>query len=261
MHIRSLLATLAATMTAAAGAADAISEADMRRILPPPGLYRVDASTGTTTVVPMGLSIDDQQSGDVATQTHRGPDGQVLSRTISAAQETTCVPPPRPGVPFPLPRHGPSICKNISSTVTGDTLKLVAQCQTGRLTQTIQRLADNQWETSVDTEFGGGRLDPEKLRPMLEMAARHGATEADRNAAKGQLAALPQLKARTEERLAEVEAAARRETREGRTPADREAARKMLHMLENPDSVPPPIKVAENKRWTRIGDRCAPGQQ
>jgi len=224
-------------------------------------LYRVDASEGTTNVVPMGLSVHDQQPGDIATQTHRGPDGQVLSTTRSAAQQTTCVPPPRPGVPFSLPRNSPAICKNISSTVTGDTLELVAQCQTGRLVQTIRRLAENQWEMSVDTEYGGGRLDPEKLRPMLEMAARHGATEADRNAAKGQLAALPQLKARTDERLAEAEAGARREMREGRTPAERETARKILHMLENPDSVPPPIKVAGKKRWTRIGDRCAADQQ
>lgn len=248
-------------MAIEAGAVERSTQADLLRILPPPGLYRIESSDATTSVGSMGLSTREQQSDDTYTRTDRSTDGQVVRRQSRAPLATTCVPPRRAGVPVLPPKQSQATCKNISSNISGDTLVLVAQCQTGRLTQTIRRVGDDQWEFGVDTEFGGGRPDAGALRPLLEMMARHGATAADRDNAKRQLAALPQLKAESDQKMAAVADSARRELREGGRPAEREAARRMVQMMDDPASVPPLVQAVGTERWTRIGDRCAAGER
>lgn len=255
MRSRYLITLLGLSLDASA--AGAVKQADMLHMMPPPGLYQIESSDATTSVASMGLSTREQGSGNVNTRTDRTPDGQVLRRQLSAPQSTICVPARRPGVPVMPSKQSDATCKNVSSNVNGDTLVLVAQCQTGRLTQTIRRVGDNQWEFGVDTEFGGGGTNVAALRPMLEMMARNGATAADREKARRQLAALPQLKAESDQQLSAATNAARREAREGRTPEDRAVAQKMVAMLGNPASVAPQIKAVGTERWTRIGDSCA----
>jgi hypothetical protein len=255
--LRPLYLAILLGMALQAAAAEHPTEADLLRILPPPGLYRIETSDATTSVASVGQSTRHQQSNDINTRTSRTPDGQVLSQKSSAPQPTTCVPPRRAGVPIVPPKQNQATCRNISNSINGDTLVLVAQCQTGRLTQTISRVRDDQWEFSTDTEFFGIRPDAGALRPMLEMMARNGATATDRANAKRQLAALPQLKAESDQQMADVTDAARREARQGRTAADRTSAQKTVQRMDNPAGVRPLVQAVGTERWTRIGDLCA----
>nr|WP_315402272.1 hypothetical protein [uncultured Duganella sp.] len=252
------LATLLCAVLDAA-AAERATEADLLRILPPPGLYRIESLDATTSVASAGQSTRRQEADDIATRTIRTPEGRVLSQKSNLPQPTICVPPRRAGMPVVPPRQSPATCRNLSNSINGDTLVLVAQCQTGRLTQTIRRLREEQWEFGVDTEFAGVRPDAGALRPMLEMMARNGATAADRDNARRQLAALPQLKAESDQQMADVTEAARREARQGRTAADRASAQQIVQRMDNPAGVRPLVQEVGTERWTRIGEQCAAG--
>lgn len=242
-----------------AAAAERATEADLLRILPPPGLYRIESLDATTSVADVGQSTRRQHANDIDTRTSRTPEGRVLSQKSSLPQPTICVPPRRAGMPIAPPKQSPATCKNISNSINGDTLVLVAQCQTGRLTQTIARVRDDQWDFGVDTEYFGVRPNAGALRPMLEMMARNGATAADRDNAKRQLAALPQLQAGSDQQMADATEAARGEARQGRTAADRAAAQAVVQRMDNPASVRPLLQEVGTERWTRIGDACAAG--
>ncbi|MRX09290.1 hypothetical protein GJ697_15715 [Pseudoduganella sp. FT25W] len=220
-----------AALLAAANAA-AVSQADYARIMPPPGLYSIEAdATIMHTRQPLGIRT--QRSGATETSTYIAPDQQVTRQLPLDQPETTCVP-PRPAKAAPLPSYMlPAVCKNLSETVSGDSLTLVHQCQTGRMSIVFQRLDSTHWQVSHAAEIMGGVPNVTALKPMLEQMARHGASEQERQQAKRMLAELPQRQAALEAQLASI----------GMKPGYTNQVA---------------MRDTSVQRWTRIADQCQP---
>lgn len=256
--MRSLYLTMLLGLNAGAAAADNVTQADLTRILPPPGLYRVE-DDATMTHLSNGMSVRDQsnQSGTLAT--YHSPDGHTAQQQINHPQATICVPLRKANAPLLPIAMGTAACKTLSTTVSGDTLSHEAQCAIGRTAFTITRLGNDQWEYTDDNEWGAGgmaRNNPAAMRPMVEQMARNAPTEADRTKARQLLAQLPQLQAQSDQQMVAALAGARQALKEARTPEEVAAMRKVVQMLENQDSLPAQNKSSGKSRWTRIADSC-----
>ncbi len=218
---------------------ESVSQAELLRILPPPGLYRIDKDASTSHIA-SGMGAREERRDGVLTVTGNSGDGHSTHRQYAQPQETTCVAVRNLNAPLLPPTSVSSAtCKTLSTSVSGSSLIHTAQCQTGRLTLTITRLDDQQWEYRHDVEWGAGGVaknNMESLRPMLEQMARSAPNEADRQKAREALAKLPQLQAQAATSTA--------------------AARNATQMMENQASLPPQYKDIGIARWTRIGNNC-----
>ncbi|HEX8405582.1 MAG TPA: hypothetical protein VF670_13260 [Duganella sp.] len=250
---------MALATAASAGAVESVSTADMLRIMPPPGLYRIDIIEDDFAHLDGPLKTHSLQTNDVITTTYEGPESKVTAPAIAAPQPTVCVPPRRTGPP--ALRLGMEVCKTISTTASGDMLSHVAQCKHSRISHTTRRLSGKQWKITDAADWGGGMPDPKALRPMVENLARNGATEADRKQAKALLTEVPRIQADAEQQMAAALAGAQQAVRNARTAEDRAGALRAVEMMQNPDSVPPQFRAISTSRWTRIGDNCAAGQR
>lgn len=261
--MRSLYLTILLSLSASASAADHVTQAELLRILPPPGLYRVEGDA-TATHLATGMSVRDQDNDAGTLATYTGSDGKSVQQQINHTRDNICVPPRKANAPLPLTSMGTAACKTLSATVSGDTLSHSAQCATGRIAFTVTRLGNNQWEYTNEDEWGAGGLarnNPAAMRPMVEQMARNAPTEAERNKAKQFLAQLPQLQAQTDQQLAAALAGARQALSEARTPEEVAAMRKAVQMLENQNSLPAQHKTTGKSRWTRIADSCGAAVQ
>ncbi|MRW90370.1 hypothetical protein GJ699_10265 [Duganella sp. FT80W] len=243
---------------ASAGAAESVSQADLLRILPPPGLYRIDKD-GSTTHIASGMGAHEEHRNDIRTVTSNAGDGTSVRQQYADRQETACVPVRNLNAPVMPPAFGSATCKTLSTSVNGNQLIHTAQCQTGRMTLTITRLDDQQWEYRHEGEWGAGgsaKNNLTSLRPMLEQMARSAPNEADRKKAREALAKLPQQQAEADQKIAAAVAAARQAERNAKTPEEAAAMRKTAQMMENQASLPPQFKDVGVSRWTRIGNSC-----
>lgn len=256
-----LIALLGLAVNGRAAPDQSILLEQMDRILPPPGLYLVEKDA-TAALVESPMSTREQHSGQVQTLTNKSGD-QVVQQKRSLPQDTTCVPPRQANAPLLLPSFGHTTCQNVSTTVTGNSLKIVAQCPTGRIAHTVTKLDDKHWENISDTEWGAGgaaRNNFGSMRPMLEQMARSAPTQADRDKAKQLLATLPRRQAELDRQMAAATAGAQQAVRDAQTPEEAAAARKAAERMENQASLPPQFKGSGRERWTRIADRCGAGK-
>jgi hypothetical protein len=252
----SLIAVFGMTLAtaASAGAVESASTADMLRIMPPPGLYRIDIIEADFAHLHGPLKTHSVQANNIIITTYEGPESKVTAPAIAAPQPTICVPPRRTGPP--ALRLDVEVCKTISTTASGDTLSHVAQCKHSRISHTTKLLPGKQWEITDAADWGGGMPDPKALRAMVENLARNGATEADRKQAKALLNQVPRIQAEAEQQMAAALAGAQQSVRDARTAEDRAGALRAVKMMQNPDSVPPQFRSIGTSRWTRIGDNC-----
>lgn len=114
LAIAIVLACCAATAAADASTNNitAILTPEMQKILPLPGFYRLEVSTG--------------------------------------ASSTKCLRLVKNALPESAAFAAPHVCKNLSLKLDANTLTFVDQCSVGRKTSTIRKLSDTTWEYAFD---------------------------------------------------------------------------------------------------------------
>lgn len=249
------LALLAGGLSAGpAWAGVSISVSEFKRIMPPPGLYRIDSDGTMTQSAGTVRQIQDGASGDVSTQTSSG--GGSYRRDFKGdAPVTQCVP-ARPANAVVLPQMmAGGACKTISTTVAGDTIVHTAQCATGPVTNTIRKLGGDVWEITNQVSMSpvAGAPDLNNMRPLLEQMAKHGTPEERTNAAET-LAKLPQLQRQMNAERAQVSAEMTQALARAKTPEEAAAVRSAMQAMQQTGSK---MEADSQQRWTRISNSCA----
>jgi hypothetical protein len=249
------LAMLACGLPAgAAWAGASISVSDFKRIMPPPGLYRIDSDGTLTQAAGTVRQTQDGASGDVSTQTSSG--GSSYRREFKGdAPVTHCVP-LRSASEAVLPQiMSGGACKTISTTVAGDTIVHTAQCATGPVTNTIRKLGGDVWEITNQISMSpvAGAPDLNNMRPLLEQMAQHGTPE-ERAKASETLAKLPQLQRQMNSERAQVSSEMAQALAKAKTPEEAAALRSAMQAMQQTGSN---MEGHSLQRWTRIGNSCA----
>ena len=194
---------LAATFVTNAQAADP-------RYVPTPGLYEFTTSTERVARSPNGTSrhqtdVDADSNQDVRFQREDGSTGRYGMAGNTPAR--TCIQPTKAGViPAQMLAGG---CIGKPGVVKGDSMVSVANCPWGKMTLSMRRVDERNWENIVEQErggvAGGGKQDlrasTAPLMAMLRQQASSG-TAAQRAEARETLAGM-------EQQIKEAEAALR----------------------------------------------------
>jgi hypothetical protein len=245
-----MLATVLTVSTANA-AVPALTPA-MVKLLAPPGLYRFDSSEST--VRDLHTSRVDRESRDGisgVTTLIKDAETNPTVLTIQGTPLTVCQHSGPPVLPKPPPSMPEATCKNLSATVEGNTVTLVAQCYNGRTINKVSKIGDNTWEYFHESHLVGG-IHPSGSRPILELAQANGTPE-QRELASKLLASQPQRDAELATTLAQVDAGVERSLRIAPPPADRAALAKAPNV---PKPRQPIARISGTTRWTRISNHC-----
>jgi hypothetical protein len=252
-------ALLAAGSSIVSGAADAaVSVAAYNKVAPPPGLYRLDQD-GTMRMPDADASFrqkEDGATGDVGTRTTQG--GQSYDRQFKGKGPNTFCVRSSAGKPVALPPEmAAAACKNLSESATDDTIVLESQCSIGKIKLTIRKLGKDTWEYlhEGDVKVHNGAPDMNAMRPMLEIAAKNGATPEERAQAKKMLADLPRQQVEMQAHLTEAKAALLEEQANANSPEEAAAIAQALQAMEQGG---PRMQTSSRTLWTRIGNSCAP---
>jgi hypothetical protein len=219
------LAAVLLTLAVPRAGATGISPSDFARIMPTPGLYRIDTDGASARLPSMGMRTELRRDGASGTETDRTIVNGTSSTTVHQGHGpvTRCVTLHNTSAPLTLP----SACKMQSTSLIKDGLVHKAQCPHGSSTLTIQRLDSDTWEyrTEVVTTAGGGvpnpLSDPAMQRQMA--AARASAAEVLKR-----------------QRLAV------------KSPGEVAALQAALSQLQGAT----PMRSRSRERWTRISDHC-----
>lgn len=164
-------------------------------LLPPPGLYRVD--TDATIQAHGGgppVRVERDGASGVTLTSGRRADGSVQRRAYpDAAQPLYCIAPHATVPPLPFT----SGCTSGPGQREAGALRFVAHCPGMEVTTTLRRTGPATWEYRIRTvqaaTAAGARRAAaaggvERMKAMLEHAARYGATPQERAAAARELA-------------------------------------------------------------------------
>ena len=130
----SLFAVVAMLPGNAASAVPTAFTPEMLNMLPPPGLYRLEAGQGITRHLDTPMTITDHKDGVAGTVTTTTDTGEYRTVTTTGGRSTTCRRMGQQVLPESAPFAAPHACKNLSLTLDGNTLTMVDQCSIGRMT-------------------------------------------------------------------------------------------------------------------------------
>ncbi len=234
--------------------------ATVASIMPPPGLYRIDSSTtsasgpATTQVKEDGASGEQQHRDTIMGQRHE-------YATAGNGPVTVCYGPRVPSADGLAVAAGVMArCPSQTTKVVGDTIVHSAQCAAMRTTLTIRRVDKASWDfqTRVEALPAEGPVDFSPMRPVLENAARNGATPEERAAAARSLTQLPTLERDANRARADTAAQLMRALAKVRTEEERDMLRKAIAGISTPGAAAPQATVVR-QRYTRIADTCIVG--
>lgn len=249
-HFYSLVSLLC-TAGACLAADNAASVSDFKRIMPPPGLYRVDSDGQVNQANGSSFrQIEDSASGDVTTRVSSG--GSSHQQDFKGSGPIThCVPAGAATLP---PVMAGSVCKTLSTQVDGDSIVQVAQCATGPITNTFRKLGGDAWEITTQVRMApvAGGPDLNQLRPMLEQMALHGTPEERAKASKA-LAELPQQQAQMNAGRAQAMAELAKAQANARSPEEAAALAQSMQAMQQTGTT---MNATGRQRWIRIGNSC-----
>ncbi|MET3119957.1 hypothetical protein AAKU64_004205 [Undibacterium sp. GrIS 1.8] len=236
------------------------SAASSEQMLPPAGLYRIDSDNKASTQAP-GHSADVRLSEDGSngnTTTSIKADGYEAGNQLYKGKGplTYCVKPRVIGVVPPYALTALGSCHEQSTTITEYGVIHKANCPPGATTVTIRKLDTTTWEyvTVVAPAQSPGGMDLNSLRPVLENAAKNGATAEARNKAAKQLAELPQMQDEMSKKRAVAMEGLIKAEHNAKTPEEAAAFSMAIATLKGKKTMG---EVTRKERWTRIADSCA----
>lgn len=251
---RAMFAALTLLVGATARAAPAIE-----RMLPPAGLYRLDAASTTSVPAPAPANrVDvrvDGASGDIVRRERVGGADSGEKVYEGKGPVTHCIRPRRIADALYTSAVALASCPDQSSQVGADgVLVHTANCPASVVTLTVRRIDKLTWE--YDTVSATRASDPQAdlawMRPVLEREAAEGKTAEARARAAQQLRDLPRLQRELAEKQMAVNVEFAKALRSARTPQEADAVR--AAMAKSGKSVA--TDVRQRVRWTRIGERC-----
>ncbi len=249
------LAVLACGLTAStAWAGVSISVSEFKRIMPPPGLYRIDSDGLVNQAAGSFRQTEDGASGDVTTRVSSG--GASHQQNFKGNGPIThCVPLRQTGVVTLPPVMAGGVCQTLSAKVDGDSIVHVAQCATGPVTNTIRKLGGDEWEITNQVSMSpvAGAPDLNSLRPMLQQMAQHGTPE-ERAKASETLAKLPQLQHQMNAERSQAAAELAKAQANAKTPEEAAAIAQAMQAMQQTGSK---MDATGRQRWTRISNSCA----
>jgi hypothetical protein len=245
-----------------AGAAAASAAPPIDQLLPPPGLYRLDAASTSSLPAPAPANrVDtrvDGASGDIVRRARvAGADSgeQVYE---GKGPLTHCIRPRRISDALYSSALALASCPEQSSQVGADgVLVYTANCPAALVTLTVRRIDKLTWEydTVSATRASDPAADLAWMRPVLEREAAQGASPQARARAAQQLRDLPRLRRELADKQLAVNVEFAKALRNARTPAEADAVR--AAMARAGKSVA--TELRQRVRWTRIGARCTAG--
>lgn len=257
------LLAIAAALTgppasAVASSAPATFTPEMLKMLPPPGLYRLEVGQNVTRFLDTPMSISNHKDGAADLSTTITDNGETRRvTTATGGRSTTCRRMGQQAVPEPAPFAGPHACKNLSMTLDGNTLTFVDQCSIGRMTSTVRKLNETTWENTFDVaqplpvpgdawglpellEAGGTPEQREQAR-QLRRLKRERDTQAAADIAKARAALTNQLLT-------------------AGTAENRASVAKIIKSMDDVAARKPAIHHINSERWTLISRQCGAGQ-
>jgi hypothetical protein len=228
---------------------------------PPPGQYRIDSETTTTsragpTTIQSVQRIDGTTGQVTLTQKSSVDPANVATRTMKGdGPNGWCV--PQSGA-MPPPRAMPGACENVDRTQTPGGSKQRADCNAGRFDEQWRRVDDRTWDRwlRVRQASAVSNVSPQ---PALELAMR-GMTPQDRARAQAEMADMPSAADMASARTTLV-ATLEQQARTG-SPAEAAAARQQLAAMRGSSPAgagEAGVVVEIRERWTRVADTCRAG--
>ncbi len=227
---------------------------------PPPGQYRIDAETTTTSSAgPTTLESVHRMDGSTGrvtlTQKSSVDPTNVATQTLNGTGPNRwCV--PASGAVPPV-KSAPGACQNVLRSGTSNGSTLGADCTVGRVDERWRRIDDRTWERSLTVRRAPTAASPAKTSPRaaIELAMR-SMTPAQRASAQAELAAMPSPADLADARgtlVATLEQQARSTDAE-----EAAAARQQLGALGASPGGPASVVVVK-ERWSRIAENCSAG--
>lgn len=229
--------------------------------MPPPGQYRIDAETTTTTRAgPTTLEsvqrVDGATGRVTLTQKSSVDPANVATQTVNGTGPNRwCVP---ANGALPPAKPAPGACQNASRSAAPNGSTLGADCNVGRVDEQWRRIDDRTWERSSTVRQAPTAPTPSNNSPQaaIELAMR-GMTPAQRAGAQAELAAMPSAADMADARgslIATLEQQARSGNAE-----EAAAARQQLSALGASAGGSAGVVVRIKERWSRIAETCTAG--
>lgn len=241
------------TAHAVASAAPATFTPEMLKILPPPGLYRLQVGQGVSRNLDKSAksSIDDDGAAGTQTTISESGENRMVS-THKVGPITTCLRlDGQVSLPSVLASAG-NICKNLSVKLDGNTVTVVDQCPLNRITQTYRKLSDTTWEhgfdTAVPVPLPGDAWGVPKLLEGAGMLTPHEARQVQR--------VKDERDAQAEQSLAQVRAALKRDLQAARTAKERASVLKRIEVMAGIEARKPAVHHFQTQRWELISRNC-----
>lgn len=246
--------------SAADRAGTAVAAPALEQILPPAGLYRLDAASTTSVPAPAPANrVDtriDGASGDIVRRERVAGADSGEKVYEGKGPVTHCIRPRRMADALYSSALALASCPDQSSRIGADgVLVHTANCPAGQVTLTVRRIDQRTWEydTVSATRGSDPAADLAWMRPVLEREAAQGKTAQARAKAAQQLRDLPRLQGELAQKQAAVDLAFATALRNAKTPREEEAVRAAMEKAGKPVA----SEARQRVRWTRIGARCA----
>ena len=228
--------------------------------MPPPGQYRIDAETTTTsragpTTLESVQRIDGATGRVTLTQKSSVDPTNVATQTATGTGPNRWCVPTTGAVP---PARSQAGCQNAIRTATAAGSTLGADCKIGRVDEQWRRIDDRTWErlSTVRQSPGASTASKSSAQAAIEFAMR-GMTPAQRASVQAELAAMPSAADIADARgtlVATLEQQARSGSAE-----EAAAARQQLSALGTSPSGSAGVVVHIKERWSRIAETCPAG--
>ena len=236
--------------------------ATIEDIVPPPGLYQIEAnSTINRKAAGQDFLFEHQRAGATGDEHARQTvAGQSAEQSYKVGKPNRhCI------------KHGPlnakqqafilngmANCPNQADKMVGPhTLVHTAQCPTSKVTLTITKLDSLHWdyETRIETVYAQHPADLSTAKQAFEYQAKHGATEAARKEAAAQLARLPALQQQLNAARAQQTVELQEAIKNANSPEEKAMMEKYLAIAKGQTPAMSDVAVVK-ERWTRIANMC-----
>lgn len=228
--------------------------------MPPPGQYRIDAETITTsragpTTLESVQRIDGATGRVTLTQKSSVDPTNVATQTANGTGPNRWCVPATGAVP---PAKSQAACQNALRTDAPAGSTLSAECNIGRVDEQWRRIDDRTWERSSTVRQSPSASTTSNSSPQaaIELAMR-GMTPAQRASVQAELAAMPSAADIADARLTLV-ATLEQQARSG-SAEEAAAARQQLSALGASPSGSAGVVVRIKERWSRIAETCSAG--
>ena len=230
--------------------------------LPPPGHYRIDAETTTTSRAgPNTLESVQRTDGATGrvtlTQKSSVDPANVATTTVNGpGPNVWCVP---PSGALPPPGLTRSACQNVTRNAAPGGSTLGADCNVGRLDDQWRRIDERTWERSlvVRQAPASSNASNNSPRAAIELAMR-GMTPEQRARAQAELATMPSAADIADARGTLI--AAIKEQARSADAEEAAFARQQLSALGALGTAPggsADVVVRTKERWSRIAETCS----